>query len=284
MKGRNQYILYLINIIVFILLETVALRLISHNSVLQRTEIIKSVSAVTNAFSGGAGNIGRYFSLGSLNRKLAEENVALRRENDRLRAALADVSVPDSVRTESPLFDYIPALVVSNSTDRLHNVLIINKGRRDGVREDMGVVTDRGLVGYIQSVSEKYSKVSSLLDIDNMASATLTRTNTFGVLQWDGRSVHKSILHDIPVHTELLEGDTVVSSGYSLIYPPGIPIGMVSGKVLRDGVNYDLTIDLFEEFSRLRHVYVAVRKDIGELETLAGNEDSTEEGEGGEKQ
>lgn len=154
MKGRNQYILYLINIIVFILLETVALRLISHNSVLQRTEIIKSVSAVTNAFSGVAGNIGRYFNLGSLNRKLAEENVALRRENDRLRAALADVSVPDSVRTESPLFDYIPALVVSNSTDRLHNVLIINKGRRDGVREDMGVVTDRGLVGYIQSVSE----------------------------------------------------------------------------------------------------------------------------------
>ena len=109
MKGRNQYILYLINFIVFILLETVALRLISHNSVLQRTELVKSISTVTNVFSGGAGNISRYFSLGKVNRRLAEENVQLRRENDRLRAAVADVFPTDSVMTKSSLFDYIPA-------------------------------------------------------------------------------------------------------------------------------------------------------------------------------
>ena len=268
MKGRNQYILYLINFIVFILLETVALRLISHNSVLQRTELVKSISTVTNVFSGGAGNISRYFSLGKVNRRLAEENVALRRENDRLQAALSDLAVPDSLLTESPLFDYIPALVVSNSTDRLHNILIINKGKRDGIAVDMGVVTDRGIVGYILSAGEKYSKVSSILDIDNMASGTLTGSNTFGVIQWDGKSPRKIILHDIPVHTSFTYGDTVVSSGYSLIYPPGIPVGTVSGQMLRDGVNYDLTIDLFEEFSRLRQVYVVSRRDIQELNDL----------------
>ena len=268
MKGRNQYILYLINFIVFILLETVALRLISHNSVLQRTELVKSISTVTNVFSGGAGNISRYFSLGKVNRRLAEENVALRRENDRLQAALSDLAVPDSLLTESPLFDYIPALVVSNSTDRLHNILIINKGKRDGIAADMGVVTDRGIVGYILSAGEKYSKVSSILDIDNMASGTLTGSNTFGVIQWDGKTARRTVMHDIPVHTVFSEGDTVVSSGYSLIYPPGIPVGTVSGQMLRDGVNYDLTIDLFEEFSRLRQVYVVSRRDIQELNDL----------------
>ncbi len=268
MKGRNQYILYLINFIVFILLETVALRLISHNSVLQRTELVKSISTVTNVFSGGAGNISRYFSLGKVNRRLAEENVQLRRENDRLQAALSDLAVPDSLLTESPLFDYIPALVVSNSTDRLHNILIINKGKRDGIAADMGVVTDRGIVGYILSAGEKYSKVSSILDIDNMASGTLTGSNTFGVIQWDGKTARRTVMHDIPVHTVFSEGDTVVSSGYSLIYPPGIPVGTVSGQMLRDGVNYDLTIDLFEEFSRLRQVYVVSRRDIQELNDL----------------
>lgn len=268
MKGRNQYILYLINFIVFILLETVALRLISHNSVLQRTELVKSISTVTNVFSGGAGNISRYFSLGKVNRRLAEENVALRRENDRLQAALSDLAVPDSLLTESPLFDYIPALVVSNSTDRLHNILIINKGKRDGIAADMGVVTDRGIIGYILSAGEKYSKVSSILDIDNMASGTLTGSNTFGVIQWDGKTARRTVMHDIPVHTVFSEGDTVVSSGYSLIYPPGIPVGTVSGQMLRDGVNYDLTIDLFEEFSRLRQVYVVSRRDIQELNDL----------------
>lgn len=268
MKDRNKYILHLINFLVFILLETAAVWLISRNSVIQRSDILRSVSAVTNTFSSGAGNVGRYFSLGKINRRLAEENVALRRENDRLQAALSDLAVPDSLLTESPLFDYIPALVVSNSTDRLHNILIINKGKRDGIAEDMGVVTDRGIIGYILSAGEKYSKVSSILDIDNMASGTLTGSNTFGVIQWDGKSPRKIILHDIPVHTSFTYGDTVVSSGYSLIYPPGIPVGTVSGQMLRDGVNYDLTIDLFEEFSRLRQVYVVSRRDIQELNDL----------------
>lgn len=268
MKDRNKYILHLLNFLVFILLETAAVWLISRNSVIQRSDILRSVSAVTNTFSSGAGNVGRYFSLGKINRRLSEENVALRRENDRLQAALSDLAVPDSLLTESPLFDYIPALVVSNSTDRLHNILIINKGKRDGIAVDMGVVTDRGIIGYILSAGEKYSKVSSILDIDNMASGTLTGSNTFGVIQWDGKSPRKIILHDIPVHTSFTYGDTVVSSGYSLIYPPGIPVGTVSGQMLRDGVNYDLTIDLFEEFSRLRQVYVVSRRDIQELNDL----------------
>ena len=159
MKDRNKYILHLINLLVFILLETAAVWLISRNSVIQRSDILRSVSAVTNTFSSGAGNVGRYFSLGKINRRLSEENVALRRENDRLQAALSDLAVPDSLLTESPLFDYIPALVVSNSTDRLHNILIINKGKRDGIAEDMGVVTDRGIIGYILSAGEKYSKM-----------------------------------------------------------------------------------------------------------------------------
>lgn len=268
MKDRNKYILHLINFLVFILLETAAVWLISRNSVIQRSDILRSVSAVTNTFSSGAGNVGRYFSLGKINRRLSEENVALRRENDRLQAALSDLAVPDSLLTESPLFDYIPALVVSNSTDRLHNILIINKGKRDGIAEDMGVVTDRGIIGYILSAGEKYSKVSSILDIDNMASGTLTGSNTFGVIQWDGKTARRTVMHDIPVHTVFSDGDTVVSSGYSLIYPPGIPIGTVAGHRLRDGVNYDLTIDLFEEFSRLRQVYVVSRRDIQELNDL----------------
>ena len=268
MRGRSRNILYLINIIVFIILEAAALWLISNNSVVQRSGIIRTISSVTNAFASTAGNVGRYFSLGKVNRRLAEENVTLRMENDRLRAAAAEMSMPDSLGPESPLFDYIPALVVSNSTDRLHNVIIINKGLRDGVREDMGVITDRGLVGYVQSAGEKYSKVSSLLDTDNMASAVLRSSGTFGVLQWEGGSSREITLRDIPVHTEVSDGDTVISSGYSIIYPSGIPVGTVTAREVRDGVNYGLTVTMFEDFSRLRHVYVAVRKDIDELNAL----------------
>lgn len=270
MKGRNQYILHLVNLLVFILLEAAALWLISGNSVVQRSDIVNSISSVTNTLSSGFGNISGYFRLGKVNRTLADENASLRQENDMLRIALGNLAAADSLTMPpaSLLFDYIPAQIVSNSTDRLHNILIIDKGRSDGIKEDMGVITYRGLVGYVLSTSEHYSKVSSLLDIDNMASATLSRTNTFGVLRWNGQSARRTILHDIPVHTVFEEGDTVVSSGYSLIYPPGIPVGTVVRHELRDGVNYDLTIELFEEFPRLRQVYVVSRRDIHEIEAL----------------
>ena len=281
MRGRDSYILYLVNILVFIALEAVSIWLVSRNSVLQRSDIVKSVSAVTSRFAGASGSIGMYFNLRDVNSRLAEENTALRKENDRLRAALEDISVPGLPASGEGVFDYIPASVVSNSTDRLHNIIIINKGLRDGIREDMGVVTDRGIVGYVISAGERYSRISSLLDIDNMVSGTLSSSNTFGVLQWNGRSPRRIILHDIPVHTEIPDGDTVISSGYSLIYPAGIPVGTVVGREIRDGNNYDLTVELLEEFSRLRHVYIAVRKDIDELRKLSSDSDNSTEEEGG---
>ena len=172
MDNRKAYIIYIINCIVFIALEAAALTMVSRSSVVQRSEFMKAASAVSNTLSGAAGSVTGYFSLGRVNSRLAQENAALRIENDRLRAVLEQTTVVDSLLAgDSLLFDYIPASVVSNSTDRLHNIIIIDKGTRDGVREDMGVITDRGIVGYVLSAGEKYSKVSSVLDIDNMVSA-----------------------------------------------------------------------------------------------------------------
>lgn len=276
MNNGKNYITYFINFIVFTALEVLAVTMVANGSIIQRSRIMETVSAVTNTLAGTSWQITRYFSLGEVNRKLAAENTALRMENDRLKAALDRESIPDSLLSDDPVFEYIPAAVVSNSTDRLHNYLIINKGRRDGIREDMGVITGNGIIGYIQSAGEKYSKVSSLLDTDNMASAVLKSSNTFGVLKWNGESVRKIILHDIPVHTWIPDGDTVVSSGYSLIYPAGIPVGTVTSMELQDGINYDITVTMFEDFQRLRHVYVAVRKDIEELEMLKGEISDTE--------
>ena len=156
--------------------------MVSRSSIVQRSELMKAASSVSNSLTGTTGKIIEYFSLGGVNERLSMENTALRMENDRLRAALEQTVCVDSIAADdSLLFDYIPASVVSNSTDRLHNIIVINKGTRDGVKEDMGVITDRGIIGYILSAGERYSKVSSMLDIDNMASAIHRRSNTFGV-------------------------------------------------------------------------------------------------------
>lgn len=271
MNNGKRYIVYLINFIVFIILEVIAITMVINGSVIQRSGIMEAASAITNTIAGTSWRITEYFTLGDANEKLSSENAALMIENDRLKTALERISVPDSLLQDDTVFEYIPAAVISNSTDRLHNYLIINKGTRDGVKEDMGVITGNAIIGYIQSAGEKYSKVSSILDTDNMASAFLKSSNTFGVLRWDGKSVHKTVLHDIPVHTEIPANDTVLSSGYSLIYPAGIPIGTVTSTEIQNGINYNVTVTMFEDFQRLRYVYVAVRNDIDELEALTGS-------------
>lgn len=274
MNNGKRYIVYFINFIVFIVLEVTAVTMVINGSIIQRSGIMETVSAITNTAAGTSWHITEYFSLGDANRKLSLENTALMTENSRLKTALEKVSVPDSLIQDDAVFDYIPAAVVSNSTDRLHNYLIINKGTRDGVKEDMGVITAKGIIGYIESAGEHYSKVSSILDTDNMASAILKSSNTFGVLKWDGKSVHKTVLHDIPVHTDIPANDTILSSGYSLIYPAGIPIGTVTSTEIQNGINYNVTVTMFEDFQRLRHVYVAVRNDMDELKTLMKGTDN----------
>lgn len=270
--GRKIFIAIVANIFVFALLEAAALMLISGHSIVQRSRIMAGLDFITSAFVSSTDAITGFFGLKKANAVLAEENALLRAENARLLATME--SVPDSVSHEgNGTFSFIPARVIANSSDSRHNSIIINKGTADGIKEGMGVVTDKGIIGYILKVGEHYSKISSLMDTDNMASAILKKDNTFGVLQWDGTRMNELTLHDIPVHTTFSTGDTVVSSGYSLIYPAGIPIGTVSGKELRDGVNYSLTVSTFERYTSLSYVYIAVRKDIEELNRLMETED-----------
>lgn len=275
MKGdRKKYISAVANIIVFALLETIALTMVSERSSIRKSRLMNSFGFVTSAFYKTSDGIRGYFGLRKENAVLAKENAMLRTKNAELKALTEDIAIKsDSINRSTSVFEYIPAKVVSNTSNRMHNLIVIDKGRQDGVFEDMGVITDKGLIGYVAVAGEHYAKVSSIMDTDNMIGGILKKDNTLGILQWDGSRMNEITLHNIPVHTQFEYGDTVLSSGYSLIYPEGIPIGIITGKDLRDGVNYSLRISTFEQYTRLRYVYVAVRKDMKELDELMKEDD-----------
>lgn len=272
-EGRNIFIAIIANIVVFVLLEALAFILISRHSIVQKSKIMSGMDFITSSFLKSSEAVTGFFGQRKANEALAAENAVLRAENERLALLTEKIPFPDSSVRTTGLFDYIPAKVISNTSDGRHNMIVINKGTADGIAEGMGVITDKGIVGYVLKAGTGYSKVSSMMDTDNMASAALKKDNTFGVLQWDGTRMNELTLHDIPVHTNFEPGDTVISSGYSLIYPAGIPVGTISGKELRDGVNYSLTVKTFEKYTRLVYVYVAARKDIMELNRLKQTED-----------
>lgn len=264
----------LVNTALFLLLEGAAVWMIFNNSIVQRNKMAEGLYAVTASVNNASDGITEYFSLGRVNERLSQENALLREENERLRNRMEERDLHhDSVFADKGGFRYIPAKVISNSTDRLHNFIVIDKGTEDGITEEMGVITDKGVVGIVITAGRNYSRVSSLLNTDNTVSALISGSNTFGTVSWDGKSIKEVILHDIPIHTLFSEGDTITTSGFSAIYPDGHPLGRIAGKEMGDGVNYEIRVELFENFKELKYIYVAVPSADPELADMIKKEE-----------
>lgn len=269
--GKNiSFLRVLIIAITFLALEGVCVLLISRNSILQQTQLVLSLRQVQQI--GWKRIAKRQYAnqLEATNEMLVRENQRLLAQNQWLETLVNEQAYKDSscFLPEPHRFQYIAAEVIRNETDRQHNVLFLNKGRADGIHPDMGVITTQGVVGFVNGVSEHFCQVISLLDIDRGITGTLTRTSTFGPIRWDGRRADRVVMEEIPIHTSFEAGDTVVTSGFSQLFPKGIPLGRVAEHELVDGVSYRLYIDLFENFRSLHFVYIVSNTQQAEIEGL----------------
>ncbi|MBA7716510.1 hypothetical protein ES703_125583 [subsurface metagenome] len=164
--------------------------------------------------------------------------------------------IPDTSLTDRK-FDFIGARVINNSTNKQYNFITLNKGKRHGIQPGMAVICDNGIVGVVKESTENYSSVVSVLNREFFPNAMIKRNRYFGYIEWSGRRYDKVILKEIPVHVEVLSGDTIVTSGHSSIFPEGILIGTVEKFELAEGIFYDITVDLSTDFKNLTNVLVA---------------------------
>jgi rod shape-determining protein MreC len=167
-------------------------------------------------------------------------------------------------------YEYIQAKIVSNSTNKRNNYLMINKGESQGVKVGMAVISPDGVVGIVKIVSKNFSSVMSLLHSDSKISAKIKRNNfSTGSISWNGKTPGISQMEEVPPHINVQVGDTIVTSGYSLDFPEGIFIGTVSQIRTRQGDNFHtLDIKLSTDFSTIDHVYVVRNLARGELQEL----------------
>jgi len=126
-----------------------------------------------------------------------------------------------------PAFDYIPAEAISNSINLNNNWIMLNRGRRDGITPNSGVITTKGLVGIVRLVDEDFCMAMSLLHRQVKISAMLKREGAFGSLIWEDEDPQVMTLKFIPKHIEVHKGDTVVTSGFSQMFPRDAMIGTV---------------------------------------------------------
>ncbi len=256
----------------FISLEVVAFALVVQNNY-QRATFFHTTNRFTGSVLASYNDITQYFYLKKQNEQLVAENARLR---DQLRSSFRIVDTAVYVEKDS-LFRFVDAEVISNSVQHMKNYMMLNKGRLDGIRPDMGVITSGGVAGTVVEVSDHYARVMSVLHIQHKLNARIKKNNHLGSVEWTGKDYRHGILTDVPVHVQLNPGDTIITSGNSHIFPEGITIGVISDektvKDHRQGNFKSAPVKFSVDYNELYHVYVIINLMHDELEQLENTED-----------
>ncbi len=237
--------------------------LVFQHNAYQRNVVISSANVVTGHIAGISGAVTAYLNLQEINRELLERNGELEMQllqlQQQLGQLVADTTSFAGYVDSTGVFPYssITAKVVNNSVTHLSNYITLNKGARDGVAPDMGVVSERGVVGIVSKVTDQFSVVIPILNPKFGLSGKVLGSNYFGSIRWNGHSSRYVNLDELPRHVEFQPGDTIVTSGYSSIFPENIIIGTVHKHERQHDDNFNsIEIELATDFQALTNVRI----------------------------
>ncbi len=257
MRNLFKFIIRYHVTLLFIVIESFSLFLTIQTNSFQRASFINSSTEISGNIYSWFSSVTEYISVKEDNEKLAKENTELRKllKSNYINNVLTLKTINDSIYKQK--YDYFTAKVVNNSVIHQNNYLTLNKGYNQGARKDMAVINPQGIVGIIKDVSPNFSIVIPAININAHISAKIKKWGCFGTLSWDGKDYRKAQLNEIPFHIKLVKGDTLVTSGYSSMFPEGIMVGTVSDFDLNDGKDfYNININLSTDFMSLNHVYI----------------------------
>ncbi len=262
--------------LLFLLLLGISLSLTIQSHSFHKSKVISSANFLTGGVYAQLNDIDEYFSLRSRNEELASENARLKmilfNRTDSLDIDRID-TIPGLKRT-----NVIVSKIIHNSYNTPENYLTLHAGSNAGVKTDMGVINDLGIVGIVENVSPRYATILSVLNTKSRINAKFKKSNHFGSLVWNGKSTGFVQLIDVPrLASTVRKGDTIVTGTESGIFPKNINIGTVHKIYIDDKTNYyTIDVKLFNDMTNLGHVYII--KD-NEREELLQLEKETKENE-----
>lgn len=237
----------------------------------QGSVIINSTNQITGSVNNLSSNVVDYFLLRKSNKKLLDENTFLL-NNQQSSYLVSDTGF----HYRDSIYKYIGAKVISNSTHKRNNYIMLNRGKKHGIEIDMGVISDKGIVGTVIQVSENFCSVMSILHKDSKISARIKKNNQLANVSWREIDYQHGMLEDIPTHLQLFSNDTIISSGNSLIFPEGILIGTVTEYHAEEGKSLNsASIRFASDFNALYYVYIIKnlkRNELLKLQKEAENE------------
>lgn len=265
-------------VLLFILIETIALNYYARSSFYTQAKILAHANSVTGALQQSIFSLRHYFTLSSENEMLAqrvaelENTLTIYREQERqMQTDTLTMAAMDSTMLASlAQYRYTTARVISNTINSSHNFITLNRGRQHGVLVDMAVVTpDGAMVGYVLECSERYSIVMPMLNTEFRTSGKISGDEHFGSISWNGTSPHRVQMSELTKYSEFEIGDEVIASGLSQYFPEGVRIGYVESlKENENHTSYDVEIRLAADMTRLSNVILIENTNYTEIYEL----------------
>lgn len=261
--------------VLFILLEIAAVYFMATKSDFHKNAIGVKTMAINASISEKTSSVKHFFNLSDINRSLTEENAMLK---NKLASYPEFESENDSIKTRidsvyQQQYSYIAAEVVDYNLRRKDNYFLINKGKLDGVTENMAVLSPQGVVGAVLNSSDRYSSVLSVLHSKTNIKARIKGNERFGIINWPGENHRELSLTEIPKYLNVQVGDTVITAGASAIYPEGALIGRIKTLEPNDTTgDFEIIVEMFDDLSKIRNVYVVKNLDMLDIEQAKSRE------------
>lgn len=264
---------------VFILLEIVCFYFVFQYNSYQRSVYLNSSNEIVGRVYAVSGNILSYFGLREVNQDLLVKNAELQNQILNLNVYIHKLEtdtlvthaiLQDSLQLSNNPYQYIICRVINNSISHAENYITINKGTKDGIAQEMGVISQQGIVGIVRAVSTNYAVIQPVINPKTILSCKVKDSNIPGSLVWTGEDYRYVNLEGFPRFEKFEKGDTIITSGYSGIFPEGIIIGQIEDSKGQSDDNFlTLKVKLSTDFSSLKDVLVIKnnnRNEIIELE------------------
>lgn len=262
----------------FFIIEAFAFVILLNNSMYNKAMLLYVNNRVLGAITQFISEYNEYINLKDKNKTLyikiatlESQYLELKRQFENLQAE-TNIPIDSTNLNEVSSPKYIPARIININKNQNNIYYVIDKGSNDGLEKDMGVVSINGIVGSIMNMSENYAVVIPIINPLIQISCTVQGRDFIGTLYSDPVNLNKAVLLNVPSHIKLLQGDTVVTSGFSEIFPRGMTIGFVESiqtiALNEEKVGTRYSVTLSTDFNSLSHVYVIASRRSPEIDSL----------------
>jgi len=256
-----QQIIYFIRkfryFLLFIILEIFAFYFTIEHHSYHKSKFVNSANFITGGIYNKVNSINEFFHLKQENQLLIEENTRLKNLLERkLNSPNNEIFLIEDSTKYFQKYNYILGKVINNNFTKRDNYLTLDKGVKNGLKTDLGIINSKGVIGVIKNVSTNYATVLSILNSNSKINVRLKDSNHFGTLVWDGKDSQILQIIDIPRQAILKKGDTIITGGKSAIFPEGIPVGVIKNFHFDNNQYQQINVSLFNDMTSLGYIQI----------------------------